>query len=54
MRETFQRRKDKLRERRTFPQRDTIMEVFDGGSSFGLKDILTVKKAAKVRACTST
>jgi hypothetical protein len=27
---------------------DTIMEVFDGGSSFGLKDILTVKSERRI------
>ncbi len=47
-REKFQRRKDKLTERRTYPPRETTMEYFDGGSSFGLKDVLTVKNQRRV------
>eukprot|EP00798_Chlamydomonas_sp_ICE-L_P031206 gene31206-6355_t len=43
IRETFQRRKDKLRERRVYPQKDTTIEEFEGGSAFGLHDILSVK-----------
>ncbi|GAX80447.1 hypothetical protein CEUSTIGMA_g7886.t1 [Chlamydomonas eustigma] len=43
VRESFTRRKDKLRERRVYPLKDTTVEYFDPGSSFGLKDILTVR-----------
>ncbi|KAL6761433.1 hypothetical protein V8C86DRAFT_3131553 [Haematococcus lacustris] len=48
VREKFQRRKDKLRERRSLLLKDTVHEVFDGGSSFGLKDILTIKNEKRV------
>ncbi|KXZ51889.1 hypothetical protein GPECTOR_11g323 [Gonium pectorale] len=48
MRETFTRRRDKLRERRVYPQKDTTIELFDRGSAFALKDILTVKNDRRV------
>ncbi|GFR42728.1 hypothetical protein Agub_g3646 [Astrephomene gubernaculifera] len=47
-RETFTRRRDKLRERRSYPQKDTTVELFDRGSAFALKDILTVKNDRRV------
>ncbi|MEW5310705.1 MAG: hypothetical protein WDW38_002476 [Sanguina aurantia] len=47
-RENFQRRKDKLRERRVYPKKDTIIEYFDAGSAFGMKDIITVKNESRV------
>ncbi|GLI65995.1 hypothetical protein VaNZ11_009689 [Volvox africanus] len=48
IRETFTRRRDKLRERRVYPQKDTTIELFDRGSAFALKDILTVKNDRRV------
>ncbi|GLC33992.1 Dynein regulatory complex subunit 7 [Pleodorina starrii] len=48
IRETFTRRRDKLRERRVYPQKDTTIELFDRGSAFALKDILTVKNSRRV------
>jgi hypothetical protein len=44
-RERFARRKDKLRERRTYPMADVTQEFFDPGSSYGLKDITLTKGA---------
>jgi len=46
--EMFERRKDKLRKRETYPQKDTIVEYFKSGSSFGLKEILTIKNERRV------
>ncbi|PNW72944.1 hypothetical protein CHLRE_14g612700v5 [Chlamydomonas reinhardtii] len=48
IRETFTRRRDKLRERRVYPQKDTTIEHFNRGSVFALKDILTVKNDRRV------
>ncbi|KAG2491059.1 hypothetical protein HYH03_010505 [Edaphochlamys debaryana] len=48
IRETFTRRRDKLRERRVYPQKDTTVELFDRGSAFALRDILTVKNDRRV------
>lgn len=48
VRESFQRRKDKLRERRVLPKDDTTIEFFNPGSSFGLKDILTVRNRHRI------
>mmetsp|Transcript_27648 Transcript_27648/g.69682 ORF Transcript_27648/g.69682 Transcript_27648/m.69682 type:complete len:469 (+) Transcript_27648:102-1508(+) len=44
-REKFARRKDKLRERRTYPMADVTQEFFDPGSSFGLKDTTLTRGA---------
>eukprot|EP00955_Chlamydomonas_euryale_P064515 359006-Chlamydomonas_euryale.AAC.3 len=48
VRELFQRRRDRLRERRVFPKTDTTIEYFDAGSSFGLRDILTVRNDRRI------
>lgn len=42
LREEFHRRKDKLRERITFPEKNMIVERFDPGSSNGLMELVTV------------
>ena len=39
VREVFGRRKDRLRERHTFHLDDTVVEYFDPGSAFGLKEV---------------
>ncbi|KAK9811814.1 hypothetical protein WJX72_010643 [[Myrmecia] bisecta] len=41
--ERYQRRRDRLRERRILPQQDSVQESFDPGASFGLKELLVVK-----------
>eukprot|EP00803_Ostreobium_quekettii_P006145 evm.model.scf_58.17 EVM.evm.TU.scf_58.17 scf_58:148652-165934(+) len=43
MMELFRRRKDSLRERRVYPQKETSIEYFNPSSSFGLKQLLVVK-----------
>ncbi|KAK3273495.1 hypothetical protein CYMTET_18285 [Cymbomonas tetramitiformis] len=47
-REVYARRKDKLRERWIFPLDDTVTEYFDPGSSFGLKEMTTVKSKRRL------
>mmetsp|Transcript_46212 Transcript_46212/g.88190 ORF Transcript_46212/g.88190 Transcript_46212/m.88190 type:complete len:1493 (-) Transcript_46212:386-4864(-) len=48
VREVFARRKDRLRERHIFHLDDKTQEYFDPGSSFGLKEITTVKKKERL------
>eukprot|EP00775_Hariotina_reticulata_P013287 gene13287-13418_t len=43
VRETFARRKDKLRERRSYPQQDAVQEFFAPGSLFAVKDLHVVR-----------
>ncbi|GMH37248.1 hypothetical protein BSKO_05121 [Bryopsis sp. KO-2023] len=43
IREHFCRRKDNLRERKVYPMKETTIEYFDPGSSFGIKELLVIR-----------
>lgn len=46
--EFFARRKDRLRKRLSLPKEETIVEYFDPGASFGLKETKSVKGEKRV------
>jgi hypothetical protein len=46
--EFFARRKDRLRKRLSLPKEETVVEYFDPGASFGLKETKTVKGEERV------
>eukprot|EP00879_Flechtneria_rotunda_P024804 GHRR01026321.1.p1 GENE.GHRR01026321.1~~GHRR01026321.1.p1 ORF type:complete len:382 (+),score=116.83 GHRR01026321.1:1409-2554(+) len=48
VREIFARRRDKLKERRYYPQQDAVKEIFAPGSLFGVKDLHTVRGERRV------
>ena len=46
--EFFARRKDRLKKRLSLPKEETVLEYFDPGASFGLKETKTVKGEERV------
>ena len=47
-REEYHRRKDRLKLRITFPEKDMVIERFDPGSSFGIKELVNVRGKRRV------